>query len=254
MDKIAVVTGGHNGIGLAITRALVDCDMRVFIGARSANEPSAIEQLQKEFSNNVVLLPLDVRSSKSVAEFSAAVKVTTENIHILINCAGVTAHQLVSEHSDEQWNDVIDTNLTGPFKMIREFLPEMKLQGWGRIINIASTAATSAVADHAAYCASKSGLLGLSRAVALEGAPHGITCVTVSPTWVETDMLRNSAETMAAQQQQSVKTIMDDLRASNPQQRLVQPKEIGGLIAFLCSDNACGLTMEDIQVNAGAVW
>src|SRR6056297_3189541 len=123
--------------------------------------------------------------------------------------------------------------------MMRACLPGMKARGWGRIVNLASTAATTAVPDHPAYCASKSGVLGLSRAAALEGAPHGVTCVTVSPTWVETDMLHQSGH--------SYEEEIAALAQANPQNRLVQPQEIAALVAFLCSDAAPALTMEDIS-------
>ncbi len=138
--------------------------------------------------------------------------------------------------------------------MMRACLPGMKARGWGRIVNVASTAARTAVADHPAYCASKAGLLGLSRAVALEGAPHGVSCVTVSPTRVETDMLHQSAAIMAQKSARSYEAEIAALAAANPQNRLVQPQEIAALVAFLCSDAAPSLTMEDISVNAGAHW
>ena len=138
--------------------------------------------------------------------------------------------------------------------MIRAVIGGMQKRGHGRIVNIASTAAQTATETHAAYCASKSGLLGLSRAVAVEGAPHGVTSVTVSPTWVETDMLRESAATMAAAAGRTVTEEIAKLAQANPQGRLVQPEEVAALVAFLCSDAAPALTMEDIQVNAGAQW
>ena len=125
---------------------------------------------------------------------------------------------------------------------------------WGRIINIGSTAATTAVADHAAYCASKSGLLGLNRAVALEGAPHGVSSVVISPTWVQTEMFNSSMAIQAANNHRSVDEEIAELVAQQPQQRLVQPAELGALAAFLCRDEALGVTMEDIQLNAGALW
>jgi 3-hydroxybutyrate dehydrogenase len=130
----------------------------------------------------------------------------------------------------------------------------MKQRGWGRIINIASTAARTAAATHAAYCASKTGLIGLTRAVALEGAPRGVTCVAISPGWVETDMLRESANILARKSGRSQAEEIAIMGASNPQNRLIQPSEIAALVAFCCSEAAAGLTMEDIQVNAGALW
>lgn len=149
---------------------------------------------------------------------------------------------------------MIDTNLNGPFRTTRAFLPSMKARGWGRIVNIASTAGTTAVADSAAYCASKSGLLGLSRAVAIDGAPYGVNCITVSPTWIETDMLHKSAVCIAQESGQTSEEVLQKIKDSNPQKRLVQASEIGALVDFICSDACAGLTMEDIQVNAGAFW
>jgi NAD(P)-dependent dehydrogenase (short-subunit alcohol dehydrogenase family) len=138
--------------------------------------------------------------------------------------------------------------------MIRACLPAMMEKGWGRIVNIASTAARVAASTHGAYCASKAGLVGLTRAVAIEAAPHGVTCVAVSPGWVETDMLRQSAKVMAAETGRSQAQEIKIMAESNPQNRLIQPEEIAALAAFCCSDAAAGLTMEDIQVNAGALW
>ena len=163
-------------------------------------------------------------------------------------------HQLVDGHSDKDWERVIDINLSGPFRMIRACLPAMKRKGWGRIVNIASTAARTAQPTHGAYCASKTGLVGLTRAVAMEGGPHGISCVSVSPTWVETDMLRASARTMAEDSGQSYEEVIRAMARSNPQGRLVQPEEVAALVAYCCSDAAGSLTMEDIQVSAGAWW
>ena len=138
--------------------------------------------------------------------------------------------------------------------MIRSCISGMKARKWGRIVNIASTAARVGEATHPAYCASKAGLVGLTRAVAQEGAPHGVTCVSISPGWVETEMMRESAQTMAKQSGNDAEVIMAEMAASNPQNRLIQPEEIAGIVSYCCSDVARGLTMEDIQVNAGALW
>ncbi len=138
--------------------------------------------------------------------------------------------------------------------MIRACLPKMIERGWGRIINIGSTAARTATADHAAYCASKSGLLGLNRAVALEGAPHGVSSVVISPTWVQTEMMNHSMAIQARRAGHSVEDELARVIQAQPQKRLVQPRELGLLAAFLCRDEALGITMEDIQLNAGALW
>ena len=197
---------------------------------------------------------LDVREVDSIRHFVNTVQTTLGPIDILVNSAGIGISQTVCDHPEDAWNDVLETNLSGPFRMTRACLPSMIERRWGRIIHIGSTAARTAVADHPAYCASKSGLLGLSRAVALEGAPHGVTSVVLSPTWVETEMLRSSFHRRATATGSTTAREISELAANSPQQRLVQPEEIAAIAAFLCRDEARGITMEDIQINAGALW
>ena len=250
--RVAIITGGFAGIGKAIAIALAERGATIAIGARRQPE-AVIEELQgvtDRFFHQV----LDVADVESVERFTAALEAEHGPADILVNSAGVTAHEFVCGHDEQSWLDVIDINLSGPFRMIRACMPKMIERGWGRIINIGSTAATTAVADHAAYCASKSGLLGLSRAVALEGAPHGVSSVVISPTWVQTEMFDNSMAVMAENAGTSVDEEIAKVVAEQPQQRLVQPNELGALAAFLCRDEALAITMEDIQINAGALW
>ncbi len=247
--KIAVVTGGTAGIGLQIARTLFKRGAKVAIGGRRL--PEEYSDLQGE---NFLIGQLDVCSTQSVDQFIEMVKKTYGNPDVLVNSAGVSVHHEVCGHSDEDWTNVIDTNLSGPFRMIRSCLPAMLSARWGRIVNIASTAATAAESTHAAYCASKAGLLGLSRAVALEGADRGVTCTSVSPTWVETQMLHDSIKKMAKRSGRSNTEVKQAIAQANPQNRLVQPDEIAELVSFLCSGLVPALTMEDIQVNAGAHW
>ena len=253
-NRVAVVTGGNSGIGLATAQVLAARGARVAVGFRRGADPATARALADEIGAGAIAGFLDVRDMGSINAFLADIHQRLGPPAILVNSAGISVSQTVSGHSDVDWQDVIDTNLTGPFRLIRACLPGMIAAGWGRIVNIASTAATTAMPDSAAYCASKSGLLGLTRAVALEGAPHGVTATAVSPTWVETDMLRKSAARMAAASGREPVEEIGDLARANPQNRLVQPEEIAQLISFLCSDLAPGLTMEDIQVNAGAHW
>lgn len=169
--RTAIITGGLAGIGLATARLLHEAGHTVAIGARRGDDTSLQDMARDTVGADVFVAPLDVRQRGSVTAFCTSVKNQFGTPQILVNAAGVTRHQTVSEHDLDAWDDVIETNLTGTFLMIHACLPDMMASGWGRIVNIASTAASSAVADHPAYCASKSGVLGLSRAVALEGAP-----------------------------------------------------------------------------------
>lgn len=248
-NKVAIVTGGTSGIGLAVARVLARRGAKVAIGGRRT--PDEYPELQK---SDFLTGQLDVCSTESTERFIKLVNDTYGTADILVNSAGISVHHEVCGHSDHDWTSVIETNLNGPFRMIRSCLPTMMDAGWGRIVNIASTAATTAQSTHAAYCASKAGLLGLSRAVSLEGASCGVTCASVSPTWVETEMLRGSIEKMARRSGRTAAEEKQNIAAANPQNRLVQPSEVAELVSFLCSDLAPALTMEDIQINAGAYW
>jgi NAD(P)-dependent dehydrogenase (short-subunit alcohol dehydrogenase family) len=253
-QRVAIVTGGMTGIGLATVKALHAAGMRVAVGARRADDPAMVDAFRNATGNDVFLHQLDVQSPASVTAFTNAVERELGPADILVNAAGVYSQEMVTGHDEGDWLQAIDINLSGPFRMIRACLPSMKSTGWGRIVNIASTAAHAALPGFAAYCASKAGLLGLTRAVALEGAPHGVSCVSVSPTWVETDMLHATAAKDAAKSGRTVREEIDDLHHSNPQNRLVQPDEVAALIVYLCGEAAGAITMEDIQINAGAHW
>lgn len=250
--RVAIVTGGAEGIGRAVVEVLAARGAKVAIGARRCADPAYRQEIIT--ATKCMAEALDVRKSRSVSTFIEKVSAELGAPDILINAAGISVHQKISEHDDQAWADVIETNLTGCYRTIHGCLKQMMGRGWGRIVNIASTAATSADVTHGAYCASKAGLLGLTRAVALEGAPHGVTATCVSPTWVETEMLRQSARKIAERRGTTQAAQIETLASASPQNRLVQPDEIANLVSFLCSDLTPGLTMEDIQVNAGAHW
>jgi NAD(P)-dependent dehydrogenase (short-subunit alcohol dehydrogenase family) len=143
----------------------------------------------------------------------------------------------------------------GPFRMMRLVLPAMIERGWGRIINIASTAASVGAATSGAYCASKSAVVGLTRCVAQEGAPHGVTCNAISPGWVATDFQKKWMARIAADEGEShSQDIVADAIADNPQKRMIDPREIGALAAFLCREEAFGITGQDLTVSGGSIW
>lgn len=252
-QRVALITGGCAGIGLACARVLLRDGVRVAVGSRRASDSVFAADIERQLPG-ALIVALDVCDSESVDACVEQVKSSLGPIEILINSAGIGVHQSLCGHRDDQWLSVIDTNLNGAFRTIRSCMPDMKTAGWGRIVNIGSTAARAGQPTYAAYCASKAGLLGLGRVVALEGAPHGINCVAVSPTWVETPMLHDSAAEIAAADGGCIADVLDAIRRGNAQQRIVQADEVAELVAFLCSERSTGLTMEDIQVNAGSHW
>ncbi|WP_192179363.1 SDR family NAD(P)-dependent oxidoreductase [Mesorhizobium amorphae] len=267
----AIVTGGFSGMGFAIATALARAGANVAVGSYvaapaadrtdaayypGADEIERVRAALAAHGTKVHAAHLDVRDSDLSNRFVAEAEAAIGSADILVNAAGTTAEQPVCGHSDELWDKIVDTNLTGAFRVTRAVLPGMIGRGWGRIVNIGSTAASVGWKDNPAYCASKAGLLGLTRCVALEGAPHGVTCVMISPTWVETELMRRNVAQVVEREGKgrTPEEAMAEIARGNPQQRMLQPEEIAGLAVFLCSDAARGITMENIQVTGGALW
>ena len=269
--RSAVITGGLTGQGFEIAKALAAAGANVavgsYIGQAKGRENDTAAYPEDDHVKKVrgTLLAsgvkvyaghLDVRDTSAIQLFLTKAREHCGEIDILVNAAGTTAEQPVCGHSDALWDKIIDTNLNGVFRMTREILPQMITRKWGRIINIGSTAATVGWKDNPAYCASKAGLLGLTRCVALEGAAHGVTCVMISPTWVETELMhRNVAQVVKNEGRgRTVSEAMAEIASQNPQQRIIQPQEIATLAVFLCRDEAQGITAENIQITGGALW
>ncbi|MAI24718.1 MAG: dehydrogenase [Spirochaeta sp.] len=269
--RVAWVTGGASGMGRAMALALAEVGADVAVGSLLAHDGDPVEgELvylpgEKELMAvkgeleahgvRVLARGLDVTSDESVESFYAEASEVLGPVDILANAAGITAEQTICGHEHSLWQRVIDVNLNGTYRTSRVALPAMMERGWGRIINIASTAASVGAATSGAYCASKAGVVGLSRCIALEAAAQGVTCNTISPTWVETDFGRDWMTNIAEEQEsRSGEAYIADARAANPQQRLIQPGEIGALARYLCSDEARGMTMQDLTVSGGSLW
>jgi len=241
-------------MGLAVARRLARDGTKVFVGARSAGDVAYVHAKLGSDAGAIAAAVLDVQSPGSVNGFVADVVALQGGVDVLVNSAGVYEEAAMIDHPEDLWQDQIDINLSGSFRMIRAVMPHMVAAGWGRIINIASMAAHTGMANNAAYCASKAGLLGLGRCVSLEGAQHGVTCVSISPTWVETEMLRKFIDADMASSGQSIDEVRAEYAKSNPQNQLVQPEEVAELAAYLASDAARALTMSDFEINAGSPW
>lgn len=252
--RTAIITGGTTGIGLACAKVLITRGHRIAIGARQAGTASVQSAVRNAVGSGVMLAPLDVADRASVHSFVASVRDALGDPTILVNAAGIYHEAFLHNHSDAAWDDQIEINLSGAFRMTRAVFSGMIEAGWGRIANIASTAGTKGERGYAAYSASKAGLIGLSKATAVEGAPHGISCIAVSPTWVETPMMEKAFDRIATAQGITREAARAVIAGSNPQGRIVQPAEVAAMVDFFCSDAAPGLTNVDIQINAGADW
>jgi NAD(P)-dependent dehydrogenase (short-subunit alcohol dehydrogenase family) len=270
--KSAMVTGGASGMGRAMAMALAGYGADVIIGSLiSGNKKKSVEgelvfmpeqeQLLKTKAEIEALgvkaaaSDLDVCSTESCENFFDKAIAAFGKVDILANAAGITAENAICGHSEKLWLKVMDVNANGPFRIIRLVLPGMIERRWGRIINIASTAASVGAETSAAYCASKAAVLGLTRCAALEGAGHGVSCNAISPGWVQTDFQQKWMEHIAdTDGSQSMDEYLAKAVAENPQKRIIQPKEVGALAAYLCREEAFGITGQDLTVAAGSLW
>jgi 3-hydroxybutyrate dehydrogenase len=271
--RAAWVTGGASGMGRAIALALADAGADVAIGSlihhesvRTAPGLNLYTPTEAELASTrdeiathgvrALALPLDVRSTESVRRFFDAATTSFGTVDVLVNAAGVSAHHLLVDHPDELWHDIVDINLNGPYRTSKICMPGMIGRRWGRIINIASTAASVGGPTFAAYCAAKSGLLGLTRCTALEGAPYGVTCNAVSPGSVPTPSNTVAVQNRLAREggHRTVDEARAETAARIPLKRLVEAREVAAVAAFLCQEAAAAVTMENISVAGGALW
>ncbi|MDP9137677.1 MAG: SDR family oxidoreductase [Pseudomonadota bacterium] len=267
----AWVTGGATGIGRAIALALAKSGADVAVGSlpSGANLPEAAyaarpSQSEIDAAADAVrtcgvkcfALGLDLRDEAAVDSFHAEATAALGAFDILINAAGVSAQEEMLGHRHETWAAVLDINLNGCYRTIKRTLPAMVERRWGRIVNIASTAAEVGFPGYSAYCASKAALLGLTRCVALEGAEHGVTCNAINPGSVGTDMMRLGSLRRIAQggQGATVEENFARIAESMPQKRLVRVEEIAAMAVFLCRNEAFGITGEAITISGGATW
>ncbi|MBB5203604.1 NAD(P)-dependent dehydrogenase (short-subunit alcohol dehydrogenase family) [Inhella inkyongensis] len=243
--KRVLITGAGQGIGAAIARRLQrDGGVElVLVGRRLAPLQALADELGAQAQ------ACDVTDAAAVQALFEAVG----PVDILINNAGQAESAPLTRTSDALWRQMLDVNLTGSFLCLRAALPAMQAAGWGRIVNVASTAAQRGYAYVAAYCAAKHGLLGLTRAAALELAKTGITVNAVCPGYTETELLAASIANVMAKTGRSEEQARADFARSNPQGRLIQPEEVAETVAWLCSEGAASITGQAISISGGEV-
>ncbi|MDI9888488.1 3-oxoacyl-ACP reductase FabG [Streptomyces sp. HNM0645] len=252
-DRVALVTGGTSGIGLAVARKLARDGTRVFLCAR---HESAVTGTVKELQASGLEVdgaPCDVRSTADVDRLVRTARNRFGPIDIVVNNAGRGGGGVTAEIPDDLWLNVVDTNLNGAFRVTRAVLAGggMPEHGWGRIINIASTGGKQGVALGAPYSASKSGLIGFTKAVALELARTGITVNAVCPGYVETPMAQGVRQRYAAFWDVTENDVLEKFRAKIPLGRYSTPEEVAGIVHYLASDSADSITAQAINVCGG---
>ncbi|RZI59289.1 MAG: SDR family oxidoreductase [Rubrivivax sp.] len=250
----AVVTGGGSGIGAAIAQALIADGARVtLMGRRIEKLKEQRDQLNVGGGPSVGLQVCDVGDEASVRQAFAAAVAAAGPVDLLVNNAGQVETAPLARTSLDTWQRLLNVNLTGSFLCCREVLPAMTERRFGRIVNVASTAALKGYAYVAAYCAAKHGVLGLTRALALETARKGVTVNAVCPGYTETDIVADAIGTIVAKTGRTAEEARAELASVNPQGRLVDPVEVAASVAWLARRDSASITGQAIAIAGGEV-
>jgi NAD(P)-dependent dehydrogenase (short-subunit alcohol dehydrogenase family) len=252
-NKIVLITGGSGGLGRALAEAFAAQGCLVGITARdSAKLAAAAEQMARNGAQ-VLALPCDIRRRDQVRSLGREIAMSLGTVQILVNNAGVARAVNFTDMTDDLWDETLETNLTGAYNCCKCFLPAMVQANWGRIINIASTTAKVGYSHVTAYSASKHGLLGFTRSLALETARLGVTVNAICPGYLDDERTRENAKIMAEKTGKSVGDILKLFAANAPQNRLIAPEEIASLALLLASERLNGMTGQAVNVDGGAV-
>ena len=252
-DKIVLVTGGSGGLGEALAEAFATKESRVVITARDAAKLNAAAEKMARNGAQVLALSCDISCRGQVRSLGKEITERWGAVQILINNAGIARAVSFSDMPDDLWDDTLETNLTGAYNCCKVFLPAMLQAKWGRIINIGSTTAKVGFSHVTAYAASKHGLLGLTRSLALETARLGVTVNAICPGYVDDKPTRQNAKIMAEKTGKSVNDILKLFAASAPQNRLIAPDEVASLALLMASEKLGAMTGQAVNVDGGAV-
>jgi 2-hydroxycyclohexanecarboxyl-CoA dehydrogenase len=242
--KVAAVTGAASGMGRAIAQRLAGAGRRVALLDLDGDAAAAAADELVRGGASAIAAKVDVADRGGVDDAFERVRAELGPVEILVTSAGFDEFRPFTEITVDAWEHVIGINLTGTFHCIQAAIPDMLAAGWGRIVTISSSSAQSGAARMAHYVASKGGVIGLTRALAVEYAPQGITVNTIPPGFIDTPMARR------AEQRGDLPSI-DAVAARTPVRRAGTPDDIAAACAFLCSDQAGYITGQALNVNGG---
>jgi NAD(P)-dependent dehydrogenase (short-subunit alcohol dehydrogenase family) len=240
--RTAVITGAGKGLGKDMALALAQAGVNLALAGRNTDSLRVVAEAAKKHGVSAEAFAADVTREQDVLDLERKVTERFAKVHILINNAGINIRKNVTDFTYDEWTSVLNTNLVGAFLMCRSFVPRMKGEGYGRIINLTSIMSHVSLPGRTAYSASKAGLLGFTKALALELAPEGITVNGISPGPVGTEMNLPILQNPELNQQ---------FVSRIPLGRWGKVEEISSLVLYLCSPNAGFLTGTDILIDGG---
>ena len=246
MNKVAIITGASRGIGLAIARKLHRDGASIALCARSAE---ALKRHESEMGDRALAVAMDIRSEKNVDEGIRRIVDRFGKIDIIVNNAGVSGVTPIHAR-DAAWLDIINTNIVGAYYVTRAALPHVP--NGGQVIMISSVLGKFGVPGYTAYCTAKTGLIGFTRALALELAPLKITVNALCPGWVDTEMALTGMKAGAAEQGISLEEFKTQAMSRVPLGEMVSPDEVANMVAFLASDAGKNITAQAISICGGS--
>ena len=251
MNKTILVTGGTGVIGLSIVEHFYS--KRFNVVAAGIAKSIAIKEFKKNFDNKrSLLLNFDLTKSKNIKNAVSLTLRKFKKIDILVNCAGIQFVRPIDKYPEKVWRKMMDINLTTPFLFIKEILPIMRQNKWGRIINIASTHGLIGSVNKSAYTASKHGLVGLTKVVALETANEPITCNSLCPGFVLTELIKDQIDNVVNKKKISFNEAgIEMLKEKQPSLKFVKKEDIASMIYFLCSKGASEITGSNLSIDGG---
>lgn len=239
-NRTALITGASRGIGRACATSLAAAGTRVALAARNVEALEELAETLRAEGHQAFAVALDLSNADSIKEAAARVAKDFGRVDILVNNAAITKDNLAMRMKRDDWDLVLNTNLTGAFLMIQQVLPAMIRERWGRIVNISSIVGETGNAGQANYAASKAGLIGLTKSIAQEIASRNVTVNAVAPGFIATDM------TQVLPQE-----LKDKMLAAIPLRRFGQAEDVAAAVRFLASDEASYITGHVLDVNGG---
>jgi ketoreductase len=250
-NRIALITGGGTGIGRAIAVQMVKNGAKVAIASRRREHLEKSAEESKKLGLPMLPIQMDIRKKPDVERGVASIVAEWGAIHILVNNAGISGLSLISDPVDNKWYDVIDTNLNGMYLVTKSVLKHMPDHSAGRVINISSVLGKFGVPGYTAYCTAKHGMIGFTRALALEVVNRGITVNTICPGWVDTEMATLGINETAALQGITPEEFKAQAVAAVPIKRFLDADEVADFVCYIASDAAKGITGQAMNICGG---